>query len=298
MKILNYFVSAVFVSCLCSCTAENEINTSKSIEVTASFPTTSRTTHTSENGVTQVSWVKGDVVGICTKEPLNLKYLALNSVSHTPLVSQGTSDVQINEGDSIIAYYPYVEDMYYANVYNFLNKGGVPFKGISTQNQKDGLSSYDCLYAKGVVKNGKVNLQFHHLFPILKIIFPTKMVSNLYGNQLSLVSTEVVARGDWFYYPDTQSTEHTFDTSLTYNLDPESLKGESVTCYIVMFPQSESAEIAIKDNPAWPEMPSTLQIIKTPKGGFKAGHLYKLDLTSDKYFNSDGGIDVMPEIKW
>lgn len=293
----------MLVSWLYSCADESEIASSNSVEVTASLLADSRTTHTSENGVTQVSWIEGDVVGICTKDPINLKYLALKSANQTPLVPEGTSELQINEGDSIIAYYPYVEDLSFSSVYGFLNKGGVPFKGIGTQHQKDGLSSYDCLYARGVVKNNKVNLQFHHLFPILKIIFPTEMVSNLNGNQMIFISTETICTyGDWFYYPHTQSTLHGGKTDLTYVLNPDSLKGESITCYIVMFPQSESAKIVIKDNPEWSldweQKRKTLQVIKAPEGGFKSGHVYKLDLTSDKYVVEEGDINVMPEYKW
>ncbi len=298
---LNFSILAFSFLLVCGCTKERALETSEGVELIASLSANTKISHNSSNGVTSVSWVEGDIVGICTTEPLNLQYVAKNTASQTPLEPVGTSELKVNEGDTIVAYYPYIENMGFADVYGFLKENGVPFKGFGEQRQKEGLGSYDCLYARGRVEDNKVKLQFHHLFPILKIIFPTDMVSNLNENKLKFKSTgKMSSWGDTFYYPETQSFGNVdLKSDLMYILDADSLNGESVTCYIVMFPQKESAEITITDIPAWPNSSKTIQILKVPEGGFVPGHVYKLDLTSeDRFISDEGSINPMPECEW
>lgn len=307
MKISSYFnYSLLFLSLflMYGCTKDNETGLSDCVELIANLSVNSKIAYNSANGMTSVSWVAGDIVGVCTKDPLNIQYIAKNSATQTPLEPSGTMELKVNEGDQIVAYYPYIDDLEYANRSDFLNEGGVPFKYFGTQYQKDGLWTYDCLYAKGVVEDNKVNLQFRHLLSILKITFPIEMVSNLFENQLMFVSTENISSwGDNSYNPETKKFgRHNgadLKTDILYILDSDSLKGESVTCSIVMIPQSESAQITIKDNPNWPDNPKVLQIFKVPQGGFKSGHIYKLDLTTDnRYIKDEGSIDSMPELEW
>lgn len=303
---LNFFILAFSLLFMSSCTKENAVESSESVEVIASLPASTRLSYSSANGVTTVSWVEGDVVGVCKKksnEPLNLQYVVKNSGLQTPLEPAGTSELKLVEGDSIVAYYPYLEDIGTEATWH-VGDGGVPYKGFGTQNQNEGLQSYDCLYAKGVVEDNKVKLQFHHLFPIVRIIFPSKIFSDFNVNIFQVQSTEMIAdwgNGSGVIFPESPTIENMFVhfgakfKYLNYYLDPDSLKEESVTCNVVMFPQPESAEITIRV--PWTE--NIIQVFRVPAGGLKAGHLYKLDLTAENRFITDeGSIDSMPECEW
>ena len=62
----------------CGCINEplvQEASENSVVRIYADFAET-RTVHTSENGVTSVSWVKGDMIGISTDMQMNLCYCA------------------------------------------------------------------------------------------------------------------------------------------------------------------------------------------------------------------------------
>ena len=76
--ILALAVMAFHCSCIREETAQDEPGSG--IRVYSDL-TSTRTEHHSENGVTSVSWVKGDKIGLSTKVQSNLGYIADNSGS-------------------------------------------------------------------------------------------------------------------------------------------------------------------------------------------------------------------------
>lgn len=302
MKQIYYIISLILLSSVCSCSDEDLVKNNNEIEVKANIPS-SRTTYSSENGMTNVSWKEGDAVGIFTKNQINLKYLASNPAEESPLVPEGNK-LQSNEGDSIFAYYPFNQyiNEWHPYLDEFMIKGALPFKSLLVQNQKEGLSAYDCMYAVGVVKNSKVTLQFEHLFSFLRITFPTKMLQDLPGKRIRILSTETISsESEGTYYPITGKIDRGGKSQkLTYNLDSNLLNEETITCEIAIFPQTESAIIEIQDVPSSfnYRTPNTLLVKSAPKGGFKSGYVYSLNLATDYTFKGEGNIDDMPEHEW
>ena len=280
-----------------SCSEESVVDNNNNINVTASI-ISSRTVYSSANGNTYVSWAEGDRIGVFAEGYANLRYTAETAGEKTTF-SGGKFNA--DEGDVIYAYYPYK----YMDVFDEIQNGGIPCSSIMTQYQNNGLSTYDAMYARGLVKENHVDLEFHHMFAVLRITFPTNMLSGLPGNRIGIISNESICTfADGAYYPDTQKFSiiqgHSIECKITYNLDAKSLKEETVTCEIVILPQSELAKIEIQDIPytSSNRKPNTLVVKSAPKGGFKAGYVYSLNLTTGYDFDCESDIEDMPEHEW
>jgi hypothetical protein len=111
MKLRNYIVTLLaamtVVACQDSDVVENYYKTGD-IVVNANIPTT-RTAYTSENGVTKVTWVKDDAIGLVTNKQKNLRYTATSSGANAQFVGYGEA-LNVAEGDTVWAYYPMEHD--------------------------------------------------------------------------------------------------------------------------------------------------------------------------------------------
>lgn len=272
MKKIESMIGLLFMVLLYSCTEEKIVNCYDNIDIVASVNPNSRTTYSSKNGNTYVSWSEGDAIGLFSNDYVNLKYTADQACTRTAFSGP---KLKAYEGDSVYAYYPY-----YGGTDKHYN---VPLVNLTKQYQNSGLSQYDCMYAKGVVKNKKVDLKFQHLFAILKVTFPTQMLISLPGNRIECVSTEPCAISGGFYNTETQEYGITFN-NLIYYVNQDSLKNENVTCYIAVLPQTEQAVIEFRDDPnsSSYRTPNTLFVARAPKGGFKAGCVYNLNLNEEE----------------
>lgn len=261
---------------LCGC-AENEIvNTNDKFVVTGKLHS-SRTAYHSENGVTKVTWVKGDEISLFTKDSRNLKYSAEQSGEET--IFSGTI-FDVTEGDSIWALYPY--DAYIdENKLKFseLTSGKLPIVDYqyNWQHHNRGLSAYDYMFSRGVVKNNKVDLQFEHIFAILKITFPVKMIKD--DTTIRIHSSENISFSSEIQY-NMKTKEFSGNLLKQFQcvIDKDSLQGEEVTINLAILPQSESAVIDIKSWYLNTFNLNTLYSGKVPQGGMKAGYVYHLNL--------------------
>ena len=282
MKLLRFIICLLSIVVMHSCAEENiEINNDV-IEVVASANLNTKTTYSSENGATYVSWKEGDAIGLFTKDFANLRYTADQS---GPVTTFSGAKLEVDERDSVYAYYPYSSN----------DNTFIPLPGIITQYQTTGPAGYDCMYAVGVVKNKKVELKFQHLFAILKVTFPTKMLSGLPTSGIECVSTEPCAVNGGVYDIVSKSYGTTYKyNSITYYIDRDSLKDEYVTFYITVLPQSENSVIEFRDKPASfnYRTPNVLFVSRAPKGGFKAGYVYNLNLGDEERIETRRAKDI------
>lgn len=300
MKRIIYLLIAFLLT---ACFEEEvfEIATDKGIRVIASIPST-RTTFIEDNNVTHVAWDKGDVIGICTNKQYNLAFSAEASSVETDFKSIN-EQLQVAEGDSVYAYYP--------KLYGFSENDDfvVRIQGNSTQDYSINNGSFDVLYAKGVVQNNQVSLQFKHLYAFLKITMPTKLVKPQdKASWIEITSTEKIG----------VNQENTFNLSngeLSGLVDnvmyyiPDTVSTDEITCYIAILPQSENAVLRI--NMLGYIMTDCTLTKQAPDGGFLAGNVYTLNLENEiettktkerealiALYNAAGGKDWIYQDNW
>lgn len=300
MKRIIYLLIAFLLT---ACFEEEvfKIATDKGVRVIASIPST-RTTFIEDNNVTHVAWDKGDVIGICTNKQYNLAFSAEASSVETDFKSIN-EQLQVAEGDSVYAYYP--------KLYGFSENDDfvVRIQGNSTQDYSINNGSFDVLYAKGVVQNNQVSLQFKHLYAFLKITMPTKLVKPQdKASWIEITSTEKIG----------VNQENTFNlrngelSGLVDNVMyyiPDTVSTDEITCYIAILPQSENAVLGI--GLLGYALDVRLLTKRAPTGGFLAGNVYTIDLENEikttkaierealiALYNAAGGKDWINQDNW
>lgn len=272
MKSIRYILGLLFVLLIQSCVKEEIFVDNDNISIVASANLNTRTTYSSENGATYVSWKKGDAIGLFTKDFNNLKYLADQDGAETTFSG---SKLDVAEGDTVYAYYPFVIG---SNTF-------VPLPKTYSQSQSNGLSAYDCMYAVGVVKNRRVELKFQHLFAVLRIKIPAQMLYEQWYGRIDCHSTEPCSVNGGVYDIATNSYDKPGANYIHCTYNRNSLKNvDSVTFHLAVLPQSENAVLEFKEykgdfsNQAL----NTLFEFRAPKGGFKAGYVYNLNLNKER----------------
>ncbi len=230
-----------------------------------------RTSHQSSNGVTSVSWVEGDKIGLFAENQYNLCYIAENSGSFSDFTA---SDVSLDaaDGDKVFAYYPYEQ---------WTDQDGKSFRLPLTQGQWSsvGMSGYDALYAEEAVSNDELNLKFKHVFSFLKITVPTERLvrdseSGYYV--LRLVSNEMLSNIEGNFNIETKELDANCTTDVLYIIDEDITGKSNVTCTVAILPQTGDANISIY---AWADnfsVENLLHTIDVPDSGLEAGKVYKL----------------------
>ena len=262
----------------CGCINEplvQEASKDSAVRIYADFAET-KTNHTSENGVTSVSWVKGDNIGISTDNQINLHYTANSSAKATDF-SAFSSKLQASEGDKVYAYYPYMfQDDH--------KKASIPLENTQGQFSSRGMSGYDVLYAEGQVINNEVSLKFKHIYSFLRVTVSTSLLvkdDDTGKHILRLISNEPFSILDGRFNIETKEFEMDYTTDVLYIIEEDITGKESVTCDIAMLPQSGSARVSIYSWANNFSVENLLYTVSAPKDGLQAGKIYTLNL-SDK----------------
>lgn len=236
-----------------------------------------RTSHQSSNGVTSVSWVEGDKIGLFAENQYNLCYIAENSGSFSDFTA---SDVSLDaaDGDKVFAYYPYEQ---------WTDQDGKSFRLPLTQGQWSsvGMSGYDALYAEEAVSNNELNLKFKHVFSFLKITVPTERLvrdseSGYYV--LRLVSNEMLSNIEGNFNIETKELDANCTTDVLYIIDEDITGKSNVTCTVAILPQTGDANISIY---AWADnfsVENLLHTIDVPDSGLEAGKVYTLRIIDEQ----------------
>ena len=256
----------------CSCISEEIVQDkpASGIRVYSDWAET-RTSHQSSNGVTSVSWVEGDKIGIFAENQYNLCYIAENSGSFSDFTA---SDVSLDaaDGDKVFAYYPYEQ---------WTDQDGKSFRLPRTQGQWSslGMSRYDALYAEEAVSNDELNLKFKHVFSFLKITVPTERLvrdseSGYYV--LRLVSNEMLSNIEGNFNVETKEFDANCTTDVLYIIDKDIAGKSNVTCTVAILPQTGAANISIYACADNFSVENLLHTIDVPDSGLEAGKVYTL----------------------
>ncbi len=293
-KLLNIISVLVAITFHCSCINEELIQDElvSGIRVYSDW-TDTRTAHNSENGVTSVSWVLGDKIGLFTEEQSNLCYIAESTGASSEFTA---SDEMLNadNGDYVYACYPYER---------LTGQDGKSFCLPHTQGQWSGagLSRYDALYAAGTVNNGEVNLKFKHIFSFLKITVPTEMLvrDSESGNYvLRIISNEMLSNIEGTFNVETKEFDANCTTDVLYIIEDDITGKSNVTCTVAILPQTGNADISIY---AWADnfsVENLLYTIDVPDSGLEAGKVYKLKIRNmQKDYIDEYGINHGPGIE-
>lgn len=285
MKRLDYFIlflTAIYFSSGCVEETFVEEQVRSGIKVCADLCET-RTTYTSANGVTSVSWVAGDKIGLCTDKQENLCYIADESGKSTNFSARGTK-LDAQEGDIVYAYYKYEQR-------NFPGNKSFRLPSTSFQSYPGEASVYDYLYAKGEVHNNEVKLRFKHVFAFLRVTLPTKLLvkDNASGSyKLRFISDEQLS-----CYNDTYNMEEGgfegdgSNFSIMYSMAEDDISGkDNVTFTVAIRPQTNKTKIRIYAFANNYSVNDLLYSFNAPKDGFQAGHVYKLAI-NDELFKSE-----------
>ena len=253
-----------------------------------------RTSHQSLNGVTSVSWVEGDKIGIFAENQYNLCYIAENSGSFSDFTA---SDVSLDaaDGDKVFAYYPYEQ---------WTDQDGKSFRLPRTQGQWSslGMSRYDALYAEEAVSNDELNLKFKHVFSFLKITVPTERLvrdseSGYYV--LRLVSNEMLSNIEGNFNVETKEFDANCTTDVLYIIDKDIAGKSNVTCTVAILPQTGAANISIYACADNFSVENLLHTIDVPDSGLEAGKVYTLRIKNippdyvDEYgINHGPGVEI------
>lgn len=283
IKFILYFL---LVTIMYACEDKDVMVESQNIEVTAKI-LSSRTAYSSDNGITNVSWVTGDEIGLFSPNKNNIRYIAENSSENSSFKAFDNS-LLAKEGDSIFAYYPYSYG--FRNNKIVLPATSIQRYGDIGYNHGNILSETDLMIAKGKVEDGRVNLQFEHFHAFLKITLPLNLLDTTeerFG--VAIESTEKICAINSVCSYDIKS--ETIDSinsfvsnRIVYYMDGVDTTKDEVTFYVAIFPQTENARISIKKahyNSNFGFEDLLLYNKKAPKGGFQAGNVYTLRFGSE-----------------
>lgn len=264
----------------CGCINEplvQEASENSVVRIYADFAET-RTAHASANGITSVSWVKGDMIGISTDKQMNLCYCA-NASGKSTYFSASDTELLASEGANVYAYYPY--DWPASTEKSHIRLGNTRGQIYSRT-----LSEYDILYAEDKVIDNEVSLNFKHIYSILRVSVPTSMLvkdeSSGY-HILRLISNEPISILDGNFNIETKEFEVDYSIDVLYIIDEDITGEENVTFDMVMMPQSSAAQIGIY---AWAnnysiDIEKLLYTVNAPKDGFQAGKVYTIRISEE-----------------
>lgn len=276
MNKIKYIIQILIVVTLLGCTDEEIFKSKSDIEVIAGFAKT-RTTFIEDNGTTHVEWEVGDAIGLFTNEQNNLQYTALSNGNEIKF-STIEEKLKANEGEKVFAYYPYSYDNY--------EDGKLIIPVMTGQNYNKNASEADFIYAVNQVKNGKLLLQFKHIFAFLKITLPLDLLASQekYGELEIEASEDISFTGKG--YIDMENGEVVLDEKRNYlryyiPINEELQDKKEITCYIAILPQKAGTELKIytrKDKSSR----DCLLTKKVSESGFKAGNVYTVYLNENE----------------
>lgn len=258
--------------------------------------------------VTQLKWDDGDDILIMTaKEKKEFRYQAdINQdgvVEFRPRTEALSTDA---EGETVYAFYPdhVVNNIISENTFEIGCFTGSMLKQDMLQD----------LYAVNKIENGEAYLKFKHLFTYLKIKLPkSKIDTNDASNFILRSTSELEARSLIFDINKEKLTELIDPLNSIYtNLSEAETDDAYVTFYFAILPQPENTVLTFNYNSISEEMPKYLFSRAVPSDGMKVGHMYTMDMESDKiqleeqqernalidFYNSTNGPQWLNQENW
>lgn len=294
MKAIRFITQLLITFVLFACTEENVlqqqiVDKGEGIRIIADFADT-RTSYEDDGEAIHVAWNKNDRIGVFSKSKNNLLYIAEEDGATTEFL-HFSENLTGEEGEEIIAYYPYVESD---------GNEGLPLPNPHQMywknNNFESMEVCDFLYAKGVVKNNEVHLSFKHAFAFLKITIPVDKLVDPVFRRLYIQGIDIDYIDDSDFPPtfdvETESVKGRMKDYTDYNIpSDEDLEGlKEITCYVRILPQPEGGFLTIYNKNQEKQEYAPLFMKEIPKGGLKAGHVYEIDLRSsenDFYTSTD-----------
>jgi hypothetical protein len=277
MKIFRLFLISLVLLTAYACKEEEEFRSGRSADVvvTGGIPGT-RTSYTQAEDVMHVSWEAQDAIGIFTSKQRNLKYVANQDGAYTSFQADAEK-LEVEEGDTVFAYYPYRYIYSDNSFYTYPNES---------------LSANDLLYATGVVHDGTVDLQFHHFYAILQITIPKSVVISdmfyILSSEYGIWAYDLSIDGNQIKITDEPSDFCVYSLS-SYMQDTD---GEDITFCMPILPQTGGQLLDFYTGDGL----LTYICYKTvPAEGLLAGNVYALsirdELAKADYISSDYASD-------
>jgi hypothetical protein len=267
MKTIQYVMASIIVMTMYACADDlYEGGDNSEIRIVAELPQT-RTSYSEGNNVMHVSWRADDAIGVFTSSQKNLKYKASNDGTSTEFVAEGDK-IDAQNGDTVFAYYPYNADA----------TSGEFTHDMSRQSPSFSASDHDYMYAAGVVKNGKLSLQFQHVYTFLKITLkPTDLgelgTLGIYGRNVSPKTLQI---------KENKLAVKDVSTTVFYNLNREQKQETNdVTIYVLMSPVQDNVEISFRRYKSDGKFDKCIFSKYTPDGGLQAGRMYKVSASNE-----------------
>lgn len=242
----------------------------------------SRLQHTDTGNSVKVEWSIDDKVSmVSARQPGMFYYKAMQTGDETLFAPEGDNTLNYIKGDTVFALYPFVEnDFSYPRI-------AIPDLGEQSYESDDFPSQYDYIYAKSAVGSEDVELRFRHIFAFLKVKIKRKLIEN--ARKLYIYSTDTVSRYDdkygrrLCYNILEDKVEGTPDNSLWYYL-PERLPDDKdeIICHIAILPIKGGEYMSLD---AYDNDDNFKLLFKgeSPEDGFKAGHVYTLNVEMTYY---------------
>lgn len=277
-RIFNSVFLILSVLVMLNCTDDKSpFAGSDEFRVIANLENSSRTKHELENNSVKVSWCKDDAIGLFTSNDTTLlEYRAEYDGSQTSLIPIN-SMIFPNEDGEIFAFYPYSEH----------NNSNIIFPDMSSQNYvtEETLSYIDFVYAKGKISSYQLSLNFKHLFSFIKLNIKSELLRDSEGifirSDEPIICGSLSCNSSFFNNSNENSTPILYEY-LWYSIPSDILeKQETITCYIAVIPTSELNYLTFyRFEDGW--IGDGLFERKAPEGGFQAGKIYELNISSDE----------------
>jgi hypothetical protein len=270
MKTLYLVLLSTFVWALFGCSDDllNE-ETISDIHVTAELAQT-RTAYSEEGGVTHITWNTNDAIGLFTNKQNNLKYVTPTKGTSIELTSVNEK-LKAQEGDTVFAYYPFNKEA---------SSSTIPVTTKKLQSTIS-LSDYDYMYAKGVVKDGKVFLRFQHLFAFLRITLTPSDLAPL--GTLGIISSSKQLSVGSLSVENNQLMTGDYSSSIFFQFGSKDIenKNTEVSFYIPILPQKENVKLRFCRYKKDGTLDDCLFVKQTPGGGLQAGNVYKVSANNE-----------------
>lgn len=280
MKQMRYILPLLAVMVMAACQDDEVVpqySNSKGLLITADIPTT-RTAYTSEDGITKVTWVEDDAIGIIDAKGVHCQYLSVDSGNVARFQKADDRPQEVAEGDTLWAYYPYRRGMG--------NNAPLECNAPNMQRASEGLPLKDVMMASGVVKDDAVNLRFRHLFTVLRMTIPTSLLQVPDNQEMQLVISSTAPIANHGGVLDLRTGElsiHNPVSEIYYEFDEGMGEDGSVVCEIVMLPLKGGNSLSV-DKLIVGSHSEQLYHVKLSEEGMQAGHVYTINLDEEMFF--------------
>lgn len=277
---LKYIAIGILAIGLAACSdelAEKSGSQEQDIRVFGSI-TNSRVSFNQEDNVTHATWSVGDKIGIFGDTQNNLPYVVASSTSGTVEFQTQAEKLKCVDGTSVVAYYPYSGSV-----------DGIVVPLPNTQKYKYS-EMIPFVYAKNMVENNQVSLQFKHLFAYLKVKI-TKEDLPEFATTSKVSTIEVSASNKDLGVVEGGFNLETLKTStiegssiIVVDAAEYDLSSADFVCYIPVLPQEANQALTVKILQKNGNAEDILFSLpkKASERGLVAGNVYNVTLDDDE----------------